>query len=133
MNDESSTTATSRGPALSRRSSSDPPMLPPSADGRRAAPRMAAINDAVVDLPLLPVTPTTGPGQRSSSRPISLVMVTPASRAATTGGAVRRTAGLTTSRSTSVKSTSFVPAQSEIHAVGLELGQTVRPAPRGPA
>src|SRR4051794_5747601 len=60
--------------------SSEPPMLPPTQTRngpRRISPSMAV----VVDLPLVPVTPTTVAGERSTERPVSGGVAAPAPRA----------------------------------------------------
>ena len=58
------------------------------------------MSSAVVVLPLVPVTPTSGLGSRRAASSTSLHTGTPAARAAATGAASPGTPGLLTTRST---------------------------------
>ena len=61
-------------------------MFPPRATGTPEASSMAAAREQVVDLPLVPVTPITGPASSRSVIPISVTMRAPAARARSTRG-----------------------------------------------
>ena len=111
MKEESSRTTRSVGRMWGRSRRRERPMLPPrktrgpswvgsSEDWWSAALRAWWMRAVVVDLPTEPVMPTVKAGQRSRKRLISVVVGTPAARAAwTKGDLARSTAGLTTRRS----------------------------------
>ena len=75
------------------------PMLPPSQTVRPLAATMSASIVAVVDLPTVPVTPTTAAGQAFKNNSVSEVICAPLCCAASTKPFAGRTAGFTTTAS----------------------------------
>ena len=93
----------------SNSSSNDPPILPPIRVRLSFWLSISPMSDVVVVLPLLPVMPIMGAGQRSTNRQISEVMGTPADSAIFKYRDDRGTAGLATIKSAFRKSVSSCP------------------------
>jgi hypothetical protein len=107
--EESSATTTSAGWPESTYSQRGVPRLPPT-KARRSSEKRAPASAVVVDLPLVPVTATSGvdPMKRAASS-TSPQIGTPAARAALSCGVAMGTPGETTTRSAAVKSRSSWP------------------------
>ena len=81
-------------------------MFPMRATSSPSWPRMAEVRAAVVLLPLVPVTATTGASAKSSShRAMAVVTDTPSRSAAASSGRYRLTPGARTTTSTSLHTT----------------------------
>ena len=90
-------------------SSNEPPILPPIRVRLSFRLSISPMSEVVVVLPLLPVMPIMGAGQRWTNRQISDVMGTPADSAIFKYGDDRGTAGLATIKSAFRKSVSSCP------------------------
>src|SRR5260370_817056 len=78
---DSSSTTQCRGVTSCSRSRTVSPMLPPTRTGRSPAARTVPVSAVVVVLPLVPVMPTTVPGQRRKNRSFALEHLMPYRRA----------------------------------------------------